>query len=176
MNDFRAPRWLPGGHVQTIWPVFFSRRFDGAKPVFRRERWPTPDGDFVDVDWQGEDDAAPLLVLFHGLEGSSSSHYAQAFAADARGRGWRFAIPHFRGCSGDLNLAPRAYHSGDWEEVGWLLERIRVMTPEGEQFAWVVATNVYLKSSQGWRLVAHHASPGTPVEAQDHPEAASTLH
>jgi ketosteroid isomerase-like protein len=57
-----------------------------------------------------------------------------------------------------------------------VLERIRVMTPEGEQFAWVVATNVYLKSSQGWRLVAHHASPGTSVEAQDNPEAASTLH
>ena len=57
-----------------------------------------------------------------------------------------------------------------------VLERIRVMTAEGEQFAWVVATNVYLKSSQGWRLVAHHASPGTSVEAQDDPEAASTLH
>jgi len=57
-----------------------------------------------------------------------------------------------------------------------VLERIRVMTAEGEQFAWVVATNVYLKSSQGWRLVAHHASPGTSVEAQDNPEAASTLH
>ena len=57
-----------------------------------------------------------------------------------------------------------------------VLERVRVMTTEGEQFAWVVATNVYLKSSQGWRLVAHHASPGTAVEAQDSPEAASTLH
>ena len=51
MKAFRAPRWLPGGHVQTIWPVFFSRRFDGAKPVFRRDRWATPDADFVDVDW-----------------------------------------------------------------------------------------------------------------------------
>jgi predicted alpha/beta-fold hydrolase len=125
MNDFRAPRWLPGGHVQTIWPVFFSRRFEGARPVFRRERWPTPDGDFVDVDWQGEDRATPLLVLFHGLEGSSSSHYAQAFAAEAGRRGWRFAVPHFRGCSGEINRAPRAYHSGDHEEVGWMLGRFR---------------------------------------------------
>ena len=57
-----------------------------------------------------------------------------------------------------------------------VLERIRIATPDGERFAWVVATNVYLKSSQGWRLVAHHASPGTPVEAHDQPEAASTLH
>ncbi len=53
---------------------------------------------------------------------------------------------------------------------------MRVAAPDGEQFAWVVATNVYLKSSQGWRLVAHHASPGTAVEVQDIPEAASTLH
>ena len=57
-----------------------------------------------------------------------------------------------------------------------VLERIRVTTPKGEQFAWVVATNVYLKSGQGWRLVAHHASPGTAVEVQESAEAASTLH
>jgi predicted alpha/beta-fold hydrolase len=127
MNDFRAPRWLPGGHAQTIWPVLFSRRFDGAPPVFRRERWTTPDGDFVDVDWQGEPAEAPLLVLFHGLEGSSSSHYAQAFAVEAKRRGWRYAVPHFRGCSGEINLAPRAYHSGDHEEIGWMLSRFRAL-------------------------------------------------
>ena len=128
MEDFRAPRWLPGGHVQTIWPALFSRRFDGPAPAYRRERWATPDGaDFIDVDWQGDDRAAPLLVLFHGLEGSSASHYAQAFAADAARRGWRFAIPHFRGCSGEINRAPRAYHSGDHEEVGWMLARFRAL-------------------------------------------------
>jgi ketosteroid isomerase-like protein len=57
-----------------------------------------------------------------------------------------------------------------------VLERIRVMTAEGERFAWVVATNVYLKSAQGWRLIAHHASPGTTAEVQDIAEAASVLH
>ncbi len=123
--DFRAPRWLPGGHAQTIWPALFSRRYSGTRPSFRRERWATPDQDFVDVDWQGENADATLLVLFHGLEGSSASHYAVAFAAEARRRGWRFAVPHFRGCSGEINLAPRAYHSGDWEEVAWLLARFR---------------------------------------------------
>ena len=127
MHDFRAPRWLPGGHAQTIWPVFFSRRFEGPPPRFRRERWSTPDGDFVDVDWLGEDASAPLLVLFHGLEGSSRSHYAEAFAGEARRRGWRYAVPHFRGCSGEINLAPRAYHSGDHEEIGWMLARFRML-------------------------------------------------
>lgn len=57
-----------------------------------------------------------------------------------------------------------------------VLERIRVMGPEGERFAWVVATNVYLKAAQGWRLVAHHASPGTASEVQDIAETASILH
>ena len=66
-----------------------------------------------------------MLVLFHGLEGSSASHYSEAFADFARERHLGFAIPHFRGCSGELNWAPRAYHSGDYEEIGWLLQRFR---------------------------------------------------
>ena len=57
-----------------------------------------------------------------------------------------------------------------------VLEHIQIMTPEGPQSAWVVATNVYLKGAQGWRLVAHHASPGSPREVQEIVEAASVLH
>ena len=125
MDQYRAPRWLVGGNAQTIWPALFSKRFTGSAPTYRRERWATPDADFIDVDWQGNDANAPLLVLFHGLEGSSASHYAQAFAHWARHNGWRFVVPHFRGCSGELNLAPRAYHSGDFEEIGWVLRRLR---------------------------------------------------
>ncbi len=123
-----APRWLPGGHVQTIWPKLFARLHHDQAPQFRRERWPTPDGDFVDCDWLQAPPAgstAPLLVLFHGLEGSSASHYCQAFASHAQRLGWGFAVPHFRGCSGELNLAPRAYHSGDHEEIGWMLGQLR---------------------------------------------------
>jgi predicted alpha/beta-fold hydrolase len=66
-----------------------------------------------------------LLVMFHGLEGSSASHYAEAFADFAHSRGFSFVVPHFRGCSGELNQGPRAYHSGDFEEIGWILARLR---------------------------------------------------
>ena len=134
MNGYRAPRWTfgsgaVGGNVQTSWPALFARRYSGAPPAFDRERWTTPDGDFIDVDFLRSAAPppadAPWLVLFHGLEGSSRSHYAQAFADWARRQGWAFAVPHFRGCSGELNLAPRAYHSGDYEEVGWILGRLR---------------------------------------------------
>ncbi len=67
MHDYRAPRWLPGGHLQTIWPALYGRRVVGPQPRYRRERWDTPDGDFVDVDFLEEgaapDDARPLLVM-----------------------------------------------------------------------------------------------------------------
>lgn len=122
---YRAPKWLPGGHAQTIWAALAARRVVGDPPRLRRERWDTPDGDFIDVDHLDGPPEAPLLVLFHGLEGSSSSQYAQAFAGLAQARGWRMALPHFRGCSGELNRAPRAYHSGDYEEIGWILQRLR---------------------------------------------------
>lgn len=124
---YQAPWWLPGGHLQTIVAALLSRRHDEPAPQWQRERWTTPDQDFVDVDWLAPapqvPSVQPLLVLFHGLEGSSASHYAQAFASMARLHNWRFAVPHFRGCSGEINLAPRAYHSGDHGEIDWLLHR-----------------------------------------------------
>ena len=125
--NYHAPPWLPGGNLQTIWAALYARRVRGPRPRFERERWDTPDGDFVDVDWLQGAAGETLLVLFHGLEGSSDSHYAQAFAEFARERHLRFAVPHFRGCSGELNRAARAYHSGDFEEIDWILRRFRAV-------------------------------------------------
>ncbi len=126
MIGYRAPWWLPGGNLQTIWPALYARRTQGPAPTYRRERWTTPDADFVDVDWlDGAAPGAPVIVLFHGLEGSSRSHYAEAFADFCARQGLAYAVPHFRGCSGELNHAPRAYHSGDFEEIGWILQRVR---------------------------------------------------
>lgn len=129
--DYHAPRWLPGGHAQTIHAALWARRFVQAAPRWRRERWDAPDTDFIDVDWlmpapaDQRTEAPPLLVLFHGLEGSSRSHYAQAFADHVGRLGWAMAVPHFRGCSGEINRAPRAYHSGDHQEIAWILARMR---------------------------------------------------
>jgi uncharacterized protein len=126
--QYIAPKWLPGGNLQTIWPALYARKDRAALPRYRRVRWTTPDGDFIDLDWL---QAAPvaatnvLLVMFHGLEGSSGSHYAQGFAHVCAERGWRFVVPHFRGCSGELNHGPRAYHSGDFQEIDWILGRLR---------------------------------------------------
>jgi predicted alpha/beta-fold hydrolase len=126
--NYQAPWWLPGGNLQTIYAAKVARQHPDTSIQWTRERWTSPDGDFIDIDWLTNPIAqksAPLLVLFHGLEGSSNSHYARAFAAEVQERGWHLALPHFRGCSGEMNLAPRAYHSGDHEEIDWVLSRFR---------------------------------------------------
>lgn len=120
-ESYRAPRWLRGGHAQTIYPALFLR---ATPPRYRRERWDTPDGDFIDLDFCDAAEGAPRVVLFHGLEGSSASHYAVALMrALARAR-WNGVVVHFRGCGGEINRLPRAYHSGDAPEIGWILARL----------------------------------------------------
>jgi predicted alpha/beta-fold hydrolase len=118
---YTAPRWLPGGHLQTIYPAKCV-----ATPTvnYRRERWDTPDGDFIDIDFIDGSPSKPFVVMFHGLEGSSGSHYAKAMMAHINALGWSGAVPHFRGCSGELNRAPRFYHSGDSTEIDWILRRL----------------------------------------------------
>lgn len=117
---YRAPAWLPGAHLQTIFPLMRK----GLLPDYRRERWETPDGDFIDLDWLQHRPGAPLVVLFHGLEGSSRSHYARALMRKLAKIGWNGVVPHFRGCSGEPNRLARAYHSGDSTEIDWILRRI----------------------------------------------------
>ena len=168
--NYVAPTWLPGGNLQTIWPALYARRVSGLAPVYQRERWTTPDDDFIDVDWLQTPPSSTLLVLFHGLEGSSGSHYAQAFADHAQRQGWGFVVPHFRGCSGELNLAPRAYHSGDFEEIGWILARLR----QGHQGP-VMAVGISLGGNallrwaqemgeQAGRVVSAVASVSSPID------------
>ncbi len=121
MSDYSAPRWLPGGHLQTIYP---AKLIPAPTVDLARERWDAPDGDFVDVDLLAGQPGRPLLLMFHGLEGSSSSHYARAMLAHLASLGWSGVVPHFRGCSGELNRAPRFYHSGDADEIDWILRRM----------------------------------------------------
>jgi predicted alpha/beta-fold hydrolase len=143
VTPYQAPWWLPGGHVQTVYASLFAAR---PQVAYRRERWDTPDGDFVDVDWLEHPSAKngvrsavepdsspdalthttkpPLVVLFHGLEGSSESHYSHSMMDEVGLLGWRGVVVHFRGCSGAANRLPRAYHSGDSAELDWMLRRL----------------------------------------------------
>jgi predicted alpha/beta-fold hydrolase len=137
---YPAPPWLPGGHLQTIYPATCIPK---PRVAFRRERWNTPDNDFIDIDFVDGQPGQPMLVLFHGLEGSSNSPYARALMAHVEALGWSGAVPHFRGCSGESNQAPRFYHSGDAQEIDWILRRLAAR-PERMQTARIYAVGVSL--------------------------------
>lgn len=141
-GSYRSPAWLPGGHAQTIWPYFLRR----PRVESRREIVQTPDGDEWAFDWLAADAEhdAPLVVLFHGLEGSADSHYARWLLRAIADRRWRGVVAHFRGCAGAPNRTARAYHSGDHEEVDAMLQAVRARV---EADATVFACGVSLGGS-----------------------------
>jgi uncharacterized protein len=169
-SAYRAPRWLPGGHLQTVWP---ARMVPLPAVDYRRERWDTPDADFIDVDFaqpEPTDANAPLLVMFHGLEGDSRSHYARATMRFFADRGWRAMVVHFRGCSGEPNLLPRAYHSGDSEEGDWVLRTVHRRWTDARLHAVGVSLggNMLAKwlgeRGEDASFVAAAASVGSPLD------------
>jgi len=123
---FKPAWWLRNPHLQTLWPVFFRRRL---RPPLRRERLELPDGDFVDLDWT-LNDSGPIVILFHGLEGSSRSHYARGMLTSLPQHGLRAVIMHFRGCSGEPNRLARAYHSGDTGDIDFLVRTLKAREPD----------------------------------------------
>ena len=94
------------------------------------ERIETPDGDFLDIGWMPETDpSAPLVLVLHGLEGHTRRGYmVQSFLALAD-RGMRAVGLNFRGCSGESNRAPRFYHSGETEDVRFVIDLLRDRFP-----------------------------------------------
>jgi predicted alpha/beta-fold hydrolase len=109
----------------------------------------TADGDFVDLDWLDEpaEIGAPVLLVLHGLEGSSRSHYVIGLLAGARARGWRGVALNFRSCSGELNRSPRFYHSGQTDDLEFIVGRLMEAEPAIDLFPVGVSLggNVLLK-------------------------------
>jgi len=159
---YLAPAWLPGGHLQTIYPATCISK---SAVSFRRERWDTPDNDFIDVDFIDGKAGQPFVVLFHGLEGSSDSHYARALMAAVQARGWSGAIPHFRGCSGELNQAPRFYHSGDAEEINWIIRRLHAQHCQKNAAAPFFAAGVSLGGNALLRWIGESQQQAAIVHA-----------
>jgi hypothetical protein len=107
----------------------FTRR--PMKLDLRRERWDLPDGDFLDVDRMASPGAdAPLVVVCHGLEGSSGSPYVLGILARARARGYAALALNFRGCSGEPNRAARLYHSGETTDLAFVIQRLLAEQPD----------------------------------------------
>lgn len=122
---FQPAWWLPGPHLQTLWPRLRRGR---DTPYIRRERLELPDGDFLDLDWTAGD-GRPRVLLLHGLEGSSSSPYAVGLGRALAGAGMQVVVMHFRGCSGEANRLARGYHSGDSADAAFVAGTLRQRAP-----------------------------------------------
>ena len=121
MQAYRAPLWLPDGHTQSIFPALFRKI---PLTHSHSERMELPDGDFLDVDWHMRSEALhekPLLIVSHGLEGSSRRHYVTGLIRsmpEVNALAW-----NYRSCSGDPNRNLRFYHSGATDDLDFVIQQ-----------------------------------------------------
>lgn len=172
MMVYSSPKWLLGAHSQTIASARLTRT---PKVPYYRQRWNTLDRDFIDLDFTAPASEhhtyQKLWVLFHGLEGCSRSHYSLSIMNYVKQQGDLGVVVHFRGCSGENNLNPRAYHSGDSAELNWLLPVLRQSLPTITQCQVVgvsLGGNVLLKwlgeqGSQAAQYVDSAVSVSAPI-------------
>lgn len=124
-----SPFWLPDGHFQSIYPSVF-RKIPAVR--YERQRIPTPDLDFLDLDWayssppsssSEKNRKPPLLILSHGLEGNSTRQYILGMVRLFTQNGVDCLAWNFRSCSGEMNHLPRFYHSGATEDLDLVVQQ-----------------------------------------------------
>lgn len=145
MNGFRPARWLPGGHLQTLFSPLLRRRPQLPR---QRQRLALSDGDFLDLDWYGpESTAGPCIILLHGLTGSAESPYILGQQQALAARGWRSVAVNWRGCSGEPNQRARSYHSGASDDLAEVVGHLRQQLPQHDLAAvgYSLGGNVLLK-------------------------------
>ncbi len=144
-SQFKPAWWLPGPHLQTIWPALFRKPIKSMQ--LEHERFELPDGDFLDLAWVGKEKKGPLVLVLHGLEGSVHSSYAQGMMYAIAQQNWRGVCMHFRGCSGVPNRLTRSYHSGETKDLSIVINALREREPQTQLAAvgFSLGGNVLLK-------------------------------
>ena len=122
-STFRPPPYLRSGHLQTILPSILRRVRDVR---FERERITTPDEDFLDLDWSRRG-SRHLVIMLHGLEGSTSRGYIRGMVRAVNGAGWDALAWNYRGCSGETNRLLRSYHSGASDDLEVVIDHVAAL-------------------------------------------------
>lgn len=130
-SKFQAPWWCRNPHAQTL---FAARARKISQSELTLERMQTPDNDFLDLHWFGRLDG-PLVLIFHGLEGSSDSIYARGLMQSLIAENLGGAVMHFRGCSGEPNRQPQSYHCGHTVDIAWVLKLVEQRHPKQPLYA-----------------------------------------
>ncbi len=125
-HPFRPAWWLPNPHAQTVWARY---QRGSAMPTFRLERWDTPDDDFLRIHFSEGVPDKPAALLLHGLEGSIQSPYIVGLARNLRAMDWTVAALEFRSCGGEMNRAPRLYHSGETTDIDFVVRGLTERWP-----------------------------------------------
>ncbi|MDD2059880.1 hydrolase [Pseudomonas sp. GD03860] len=144
-SPFKPALGLGNPHMQTLWGPLWRR---SAVLNRLRERLWLCDGDFLDLDWHGPHQATtPLVLVLHGLTGSSHSPYVIGLQQALAGRGWASVALNWRGCSGEPNLLARSYHSGASEDLAEAIGHLRASRPQAPLYAvgYSLGGNVLLK-------------------------------
>lgn len=143
MTTFKPAWWLNHAHLQTLYPSLFRKI---SSPYFYRERLILPDSDFVDLDYCGKGNQ-PLIILLHGLTGSSQSGYIKGLQHALLKQNMRSVALNFRGCSGEYNLSSRCYHSGETGDLDFVYKTLRQREPDTKLAAigFSLGGNVLLK-------------------------------
>lgn len=142
---FRPALGLGNPHLQTLWGPLWRKL---PTPSRSRERLWLKDGDFLDLDWYGPHRIdAPLVLLLHGLTGSSSSPYILGLQQALAEQGWGSVAVNWRGCSGEPNLLPRSYHSGASEDLAEVITHVQAQRPVAPLYAvgYSLGGNILLK-------------------------------
>ncbi len=178
MPKFKPAFGLGNRHIQTIYTTFFrrQRQLQTESEVFELD-----DGDFVECFWHSrpsEDRNTPIVVLFHGLEGSHKSPYIKGMMHACKKAGFTAVIMNFRGCSGKINRLPRAYHSGETGDARRWLESLAIRFPKSPLFAigYSMGGNMLLKLLGEWgknSLLQGAVSISAPMKLSD---SAKTIH
>ena len=128
-STFKPATGLSHFHLQTLLPTILFKK---SRKKYHWQELILPDGDFVDLCWNKKpdfNDKRPVVIVFHGLEGSISSPYAQHVMQALEQKNWNAVLMHFRGCSGRSNNLPRAYHSGDTADALYFIDYIKQNFP-----------------------------------------------
>ncbi len=139
---FRPPFGLANPHIQTLlgglWP---ARR----RVPIQRERWELPDGDFVDIDWCGENGAATWALVLPGLLGSLASPYAVRLLNRLALSGYRAGLLNYRGLSGTPNRLTTAYHAGFTRDLDRVAHHLAARYGSGIVAGFSMGGNLLLK-------------------------------
>ena len=155
-SAYRPPWYLPGGTLQTL----VAARLPRPRVEFRRETLELSDGDFLDIDWL-EKSNDQLIIVTHGLEGSSQSQYVRDLCRESENYSFDILAWNCRSCSGRMNRLRKLYHHGEIEDIGVVIEHVLKL----DRYSKIFLAGISMGGNISIKLLAHRHDLATHIVA-----------